>query len=173
MMDGGNTQLPFGYVRYENEGGELQFNLPFNFKKDILFDRLPYVAHLQNPPIDNVIKGSKVDDIALQKYLLATGLMQDIIQENLNMVVTDGDFNNASVHRELDTKYPSFMFFAVFKNKAKFDVQNPVVGSLIAQVQENKAKKKAYLKQLGQAPAVVDIDIGRRLQELRDNQLFS
>ena len=57
---------------------------------------------------------------------------------------------------------------AVFKNKAKFDVQNPVVGSLIAQVQENKAKEKVYLKQLGQAPEVVDIDIGRQPQDLSE-----
>ena len=93
-MDGSNIQLPFGYVRDESEGGELQFNLPFNFKKDILSDRLPYFAHLHKPAIDNVIKGGKVDDIALQKYLLATGLMQDTIQENLYVVVTDGDFKN-------------------------------------------------------------------------------
>ena len=173
MMDGGNIQLPFGYVCHENEGGELQFNLPFNFKNDILFDRLPYVAHLQNPAIDNVIKRGKVDDIALQKYLLATGLMQDTIQENLNVAVTDGNFNNTSVRSELDTKYPSVIkksnpVDAVLKDKAKFDVQNPVVGSLIAQVQENKAKEKAYLKQLGQVPAGFDIDIGRWLQELGD-----
>ena len=106
-MEGGNINLPFGYVRDENEGGELQFNLLLNFKKDILFDKLPYVAHLQNPAIDNVLKGGKVDDSALQKYLLATGLMQDTIQENLNVVVRDGDFNNASIRRELDTKHSS------------------------------------------------------------------
>ena len=122
-MEGGNIQLHFGYVRDENEGGELHFNLPLNFKRDILFDKLPYVAHLQNPAIDNVVKGGKVNDLALQKYLLANGLMQDTIQENLNMLVTDGDFNNASVRRELDTKYPSVMkksnpIEVVFKDKA-------------------------------------------------------
>ena len=122
-MEGGNIQLHFGYVRDENEGGELHFNLPLNFKRDILFDKLPYVAHLQNLAIDNVLKGGKVNDLALQKYLLANGLMQDIIQENLNMLVTDGDFNNASVRRELDTKYPSVMkksnpIEVVFKDKA-------------------------------------------------------
>ena len=149
-MDGVNVQLPFGYVRDENEGGELQFNLPLNFKKDILFDRLPYVAQLHYPAYDNVINGGKVDNTALQVYLLATGLMQDTIQENLNMVVTDSDFNNASIRRKLDTKYPSAMkksnpIDAVFGDKEKFDVQNPVVGSLIVQVQENKAKEKHIL----------------------------
>ena len=31
---------------------------------------------------------------------------------------------------------------AVFKDKTKFDVQNPIVGSLIAQVQENRARER-------------------------------
>ena len=172
-MAGGSIQLPFGYVPDENEGRELQFNLLLNFRKDILFDKLPYVAHLDNPVVDNVAKGGKVDDLALQKYLLAMGLMQDTIQENLNMVITDGGFNNASIRKTLDTKYPSIMkksnpIDVVFKDKAKFDVQNPVVGSLIAQVQENKAREREYLKQLGQAPSIKDIDIGRRLRELKD-----
>ena len=47
-------------------------------------------------------------------------------------------------------------------------MQNPVVGSLIAQVQENKAKEIAYLKQLSKAPSIMDINIGKRLQVLKD-----
>ena len=47
-------------------------------------------------------------------------------------------------------------------------MQNPTVGSLIVQVQENKAKERAYLKQLSQVPSLRDIDIARWLQELKD-----
>ena len=87
------------------------------------------------------------------------------------MVVRDGDFNTASIQKELDTKYPSVMkksnpVDAIFKDKAKFDVQNPVIGSLVAQVQENKANERTLLKQL--TPSIKDIDIGRRLRELKD-----
>ena len=172
-MAGGSIQLSFGYVPNDNEKGDLQFNLPLNFRKDILFDKLPYIAHLDNPAIDNVVKGGKVDDLALYKYLLATRLMQDTKQENLNMIVTDGGFNDASIRRALDTKYPSMMkksnpIDAFFKDKAKFDVQNPIVGSLMAQVQENKARERAYMKQLSQAPSITDINISDRLKELRD-----
>ena len=172
-MEGGSIQLPFGYVRDENKSKKLQFNLLLNFRKDILFDKLPYVAQLKNLVIDNVVKGGRVDDVALQKYLLVTDVLQDTIQENLNMIVTDGGFNNASVRRELDTKYPSVMkksnpIDVVFKDKAKFDVQNPVVGSLKAQVQESKKKEREYLKQISGVPSVTDIDIGKRLKELKD-----
>ena len=76
-----------------------------------------------------MVKGNKVDDLALQKYLLATDLMQNTIQENLNMIVTDGGFNNASIRRTLDTKYPSVMKKSnptdvVFKDNTLFNVQN-------------------------------------------------
>ena len=66
-----------------------------------------------------------------------TDLLQDSIQENLNMIVTDGSFNDASIRRALDTKFPSIMkkpnpIEVMFKDKSKFDVQNSV-GSLIMQ----------------------------------------
>ena len=72
----------------------------------------------------------------MQKILLATDLLQDSIQENLDVIVTDGGFNNASICRGLDTKLPSVMkktnpIEVMFKDKSKFDVQNPVVSSLI------------------------------------------
>ena len=52
------------------------------------------------------------------------------------MIVTDNSFNNASIRQALDTKFPSVMkktnpVEVMFKDKSKFDVQNPVVGSLI------------------------------------------
>ena len=147
-MEGGNIQLPFGYVRDENEGGEIQFTLSFNFKKDILFEKLTHVYHLQNQALDNTLKSGKADDIDLQKYLLATGLMQDAIQENLNMVVIDGDFNTASIRI--------------------FDVQNPVVGWLIAQVHKSKEEERAYLEQLNQVPSITDLNIAKRLKELKN-----
>ena len=38
----------------------------------------------------------------------------------------------------------------VFKEKVKFDMQNPVNGSLVVQVQENQTNEKAILNQLSQ-----------------------
>ena len=64
------------------------------------------------------------------------------------MIVTDGNFNNASIRRTLDTKYllvmkkPNPINF-VFKNKDKFDIQNPVIGSLYEQITKNKKNKLA------------------------------
>ena len=74
-----------------------------------MFDHLPYLGHLENPAIKDVVRDGAIDNIALQKYLLATGLLKDSIQNNLNMIVTDGKFNDAGIRRALDTKYPTIM----------------------------------------------------------------
>ena len=81
----------------------------------------------KNSTLNNIIKNGAVDNLDLQKYLLAIGLLQDSIQQSLDMIVTDGGFNDAAVRGEFDLKYPSIMkkpnpIDVVFKDKAKFDV---------------------------------------------------
>ena len=88
------------------------------------------------------------------------------------MIVIDGGFNNAAVRTELDLKYPSIMkkpnpIDVVFKGKAKFDVQNPIIDSLVAQVQENKTNEKATLNQISGAPSTKDIELAEHLAKLR------
>ena len=83
-----------------------------------------------------------VNNLALQKSCFATGLLQDSVQQSLNVKVTNRGFNDAAVRRELDLKYPSITkkpnpIDVVFKDKAKFDAQNPIIGSLVTQVQLN------------------------------------
>ena len=146
-MESGSIQLPSGFVRDKNQNGQLHFDLHQNFEKELLFEKQLYVAHLENPAINDKVKCSKVDSLPLQKLLLATDLLQDSIQENLDVIVTDGSFNNASIRWVLDRKFPSVMkkpnlIEVMFKDKSKFDVQNPVAGSLITQVVDNKKKRK-------------------------------
>ena len=172
-MESGSIQLPYGFIRDKNPGGELHFDLHQDFKKELLFKKQPYVAHLENPAINDVVKGGKVDSLALQKFLLATDLLQDSIQENLNMIVMDGGFNDGSIYQVLDMKFTSVMkktnpIEVMFKDKSKFDVQNPVVGSLITQVVDNKKKEKEILRALDQAPSIKDLDIEKRFCNLKN-----
>ena len=71
-----------------------------------MFDHL---GHLENPAMKDIVKDHVVDNIALQKCLLATGLLKDSIQNSLDMMVTYGKFNNAGIRRALDTKYPTII----------------------------------------------------------------
>ena len=166
----GSIQLPYGFL--EKEKDEISFNLPKNFKKELLFENLPFVAQLKNPAIENVVKGRTTDDLDIQKYLLATGLLEDTIQNNLDMIVTDGEFNNAGVRRVLDQKYPNLMNKPtatnfIFKDKAKFDIQNPIIGSLYNEILTDKQKEEGILKQIAKAPNLKDIEIKKRLENLK------
>ena len=171
-MESGYIQLPYGYIQKDqNEEEKMHFDLPLNYKKNLLFDKLLFVAQLNNPAIDNEIKGKQNDDLAIQKFLLATDLLQETIQDNLDMIVTDGDFNNVSVRRALDTKFPSVMQSPtatnfMFRDKAKFDIQNPVLGTLYDQLLTKKQKEKLELEAIGKAPSIKDINIQKKLVDL-------
>ena len=143
MERSGYIQLPYGFVETETENEKTHFNLPLNYKKSLLFDKLPYVAQLNNPAIENVIKNKENDDLSNQKFLLATDLLEDTIQNNLDMIVTDGEFNNAGIRQALDTKFPTIMHKPtatnfMFRDKVKFDIQNPVIGTLYNQLLTQK-----------------------------------
>ena len=129
----------------------------------------------KNSTLNNIIKNGVVDNLDLQKYLLATGLLQDSIQQSLDMIVTDGGFNDVAVRGEFDLKYPSIMkkpnpIDVVFKDKAKHDVQIPIIGSLVAQVQENKTNEKAILNQISGTPSTKDIELAEHLAKLRGEE---
>ena len=163
-------QLPYGYIE-NNDDEKINFNLPKNFKKELLFDDLPFVAQLNNSAIENVISGKENDDISIQKFLLATGLLEDTIQNNLDMIVTDGDFNNAGIRRALDQKYPTIMgkptaTSFIFRDKAKFDIQNPIIGTAYNEILTDKQKENRQLNLISKAPSVKDLDIRKRLDEL-------
>ena len=49
----------------------------------------PYLSHVKNPTLNKIIKNGIAENIKLQKYLLATGSLQDSIQQSLDMVVTE------------------------------------------------------------------------------------
>ena len=54
-MENGYIQLPYGFIPDQNEDKKLNFDLLLNYKKSLLFDKLPYVAQLNNPAIENVV----------------------------------------------------------------------------------------------------------------------
>ena len=161
-MGGKHIELPYSVLSDNELRNLLRFNLPPNYKRDILFEQL-------NPTLNKIIKNGIADNIELQKYLLATGLLQDSIQQSLDMVVSDCFFKNADVRRELDQKYTTLMkkpnpVNVIFKDKAHFDVQNPIIGSLAAQLINNE---KVIFEQIKKAPSTKDITISERLEKLK------
>ena len=109
-MSGKHIQLPFDVLKDKSKEKSIKLNLSSIFRKDVLFDQLPYLPHLQNPAIVDIGKNGIVDSLSLQKYLLATGLLKDSIQDILQMIVSrDGKLSDAAVRRQLNTKFPFVM----------------------------------------------------------------
>ena len=120
----------------------------------MLFDQLPYLDHLENPAIVDVVKNNIVEILSLQKYLLATGLLKATIQDSLHMIVSsDGKLNDTAVRRQFDTKFPSAMrkpnpINVDFKDKAKFVTQNPIIATLSTQIEVGKLNEEKQIKNI-------------------------
>ena len=162
-------KLPYGLVSDDKNKEKIRFNLPLNYKKDVLFQQVPYFAEANNPAIDDVILSNKKDDLSIQKFLLSKGVLEDAVLDNLGMIVTDRKFNNAGIRRKLDLKYPSIIRKPtasnfLFRDKKQFDVQNPVIGGLYNQLQ---IRTSDQLKLLKKAPNIKDLKIRNALERLK------
>ena len=162
-------KLPYGLVSDDKNEEKIRFNLPLNYKKDVLFQQVPYFAEANNPAIDDVILGNKKDDLSIQKFLLSKGVLEDAVLDNLGMIVTDRKFNNAGIRRKLDLKYPSIIRKPtasnfLFRDIKQFDVQNPVIGGLYNQLQ---IRTSDQLKLLKKAPNIKDLKIRNALESLK------
>ena len=88
--------------------------------------------------------------------MLATSDYGRNIQENINAVVSDEKFNQAVVRRALDQKnkgvFQSPISLSVtFKDAKKFDIQNPIIGNLLSQINANKISDAKVKERLSQA----------------------
>ena len=105
-------QLPYGVV---NEEKQIKLNLPKNYSVSQYVNKLPYLSNTNNSAFQNLITDTLNNRAYLRKYLLATSDYGKNIQENINLVVTDGKFNDALVRHVL-----------VEKNKDVFDSSTPL-----------------------------------------------
>ena len=67
------------------------------------------------------------------------------------IVSSDGKWSDAAVRRQLDTKFPSVMtkpnpIDAVFKDKANFDTQNPIIDMPLTQIKAGKLNQEKQIE---------------------------
>ena len=75
--------------------------------------------------------------------MLATSDYRKNIQENINAVVADGKFNQVIICRAPDQKIKRVFELPIplsvtFKDAKEFDIQNPIIGNFLSQVNANK-----------------------------------
>ena len=98
----------------------------------------------ENPAVKNNISNLLKNREDLKKWFLATSDYGNEIQQDLNVIVGyDEKFNNAIVRHSLDQKDEAIFrnpnpINVTFHDIKKFDLVNPVIGKLTAQVCANK-----------------------------------
>ena len=160
-----HISLHFGVVRKEKK---IKLDSPKNCRTSQYIRRLPYLRN-EDPNFKNSIIDIVNNRSDLTKFLLATSDYGKNIHENINAVVADGEVNQAVVHRALDQKNKGVFespipLSVTFKDAKKFDIQNPIIGNLLSQVNANKISDAKVKQLLGQAK---DEELQARLDRLR------
>ena len=102
----------------------------------------------------------------LKTRLLATSEYGNEIQEDLNAIVGyDEKFNNAIVRHALDLKDSAIFrnpnpLNVTFRDVKKFDMTNPIIGKLAAQIKANKLSNEDLTKKIIMQGEVEKFKIG-------------
>ena len=151
---------------------QIKLDLPKNYAACQYIKRLPYIEH-EDTNFQNKITDLVNNCTDLQKYLLATSGYEDFIQEKINTIVDDGKYNHVMVCKALDKKSKELLQYGTplsttSKDANKFDIQNPVIGGLLSQLEANKLEDN-ILKQKFEDLKIASRLIGLRLPSRNNN----
>ena len=154
---------------------QVQINLPKDQKAKDPFAHLPYIANLKDPLLQNRVEDLLKNREDLQNYLLATEFLGATLEDSLQLAVSHGILNERTKGRHLfELSDPKYKYFrqnnnpldAVYREKAKFDVQNPIVGDLLKEINKGKLSEEEYFKKTKTAPNIKDLDIRERFDKV-------
>ena len=154
---------------------QIQLNLPKDQKAKDLFAHLPYIANLKDPILQNRVEDLLKNSADLQNYLLATEHLGTTLEDSLQLAVSHGKLNEGDKVRHLsvlnDPKYKYFRqnnnpLDVVYREKAKFDAQNPIIGDLLKEINKGKLSEEEYFKKTKTATDIKDLDIKERFNKV-------
>ena len=158
-----------------NKVEQIQLILPKDQKAKDLFVHLPYIANLQDPILQNRVEDLQKNREDLQNYLLATEFLGRTSEDSLELAVSYGKLNEGTKVRHLsELNDPKYKYFrqnnnpldVVYREKAKFDIQNPIIGDLLKEINKGKLSEEEYFKKTKTAPDVKDLDIKERFNKI-------
>ena len=165
-------QLPDGLKQKVNK---IKLPLPKNEKIKDLFGKLPYIANLRDPVLQNKLEDVLKNRQDLQNYLLATDDLKNTMEESLNLAVGYGKLNDDTAVRHVSERdSPIYNFFkrndnpldVVYKKNAKFDIQNPIIGSLLKQINKSRVTEQDIKSALDRAPNPKDVELEERYRKI-------
>ena len=154
---------------------KLQLNIASDEKGKDLVKHLPYLAQLEDPIFQNKVADLINNDEDLQSYLFATEDLNRSLEDSLQLLVGHGKINDATkVRHEFERNNADLKFFqqndnpldVLFKEKSKFDVQNPIIGSLLEEIKKGKITDKDRIEAVKKAPDIKDLDVEDRFNEI-------
>ena len=134
---------------------QVQLNFPKDQKAKDLFAHFPYIANLKDPILQNRAEDLLKNREDLQNYLLATEFLGTTLEDSLQLAVSHGKLNEGTKVRHLsELNDPKYKYFrqnnnpldVVYIEKAKFDVQNPIIGDLLKEINKGKLSEEEYFK---------------------------
>ena len=140
-----------------------------------MFGSLPYIANLQDPTLQNKVENILKNRENLQKYLLATEDLKDTIEESLDLAVGYGRLKDGTAVRHVSERDDlDYNFFkkndnpldVVYKKQAKFDIQNPAIGSLLKQINKSKVTFDGTKAALDKAPNPKFLELEGRYRKI-------
>lgn len=147
--------FPAGYV------GSFYRNLADNVDNFTGSDFYSQIAADANLPKEDV-----------QKYILATSNFAKSIQTDINHYLTRDRINDASFRQKLDPISKNILrrqnpLELVLEDVSTFDAENPIVGSLLREIELNKKQTDSdFIKSLPSQPGK-EFEIKKRLDRLR------
>ena len=111
----------------------------------------------------------------MQNYLLATEHLGTTLEGSLQLAVSHRKLNEGTKVRHLsELNDPKHKYFrqnnnpldVVYREKAKFDVQNPIIGDLLKEINKGKLSEEEYFKKTKTAPDIKDLDIKERFDRV-------
>ena len=111
--------------------------------------------------------------------MLRTGDYARSIQSDIDLYLTRGRHNQASFRRKLDPIEKSVWrtensLALLFKDVANFDAQNPVIGSLLREIDLGKRSTNSDLikKSLSKAPDINDTILLQRFKKFKETPIY-
>ena len=153
----------------------MQLNIPKNEKAKDLFKHLPYLAN-QDPIFQNKVEDLLKNRKDLRKYLLATEDLNKTIEESLQLA---GKLNDKTAVRHVSGRDdPLYNLFrnndnpldVVYRKEPKFDVQNPIIGSLLKQINKGKVTDEGIKKILDKGPDPRALDLEEKYNKIFDKE---
>ena len=171
MSDTGFYLLPTNKL-FKKEDTKRLKNFPAGYMGNFYRNLADKVDNVQSNFLSAISGDKNIPKDDIQKYLLATSDFAKSMQTDINHYVTKDRINDASFRQKLDPISKNIIrrqnpLELVFKDISTFDSENPIVGSLLREIDIRKKQTDSdFIKSLPSQPGM-EFEIKKRLDNLR------